>query len=337
MITSAFVAMALYARMLNSYEFGFVDLTRFLYLFIGLGLIVALQIGLNYLSGGASDSGRSTALELGEETQRTLTLPHIPIALAAAIPLALTHPKRDVRAAFLIATPILFVAMTMTATRAMFLAVMGATTVSLFVLRYVAGVPVLRSLFDVILASGSVITAIVLFADTIVTMITTIAGRAVEGGDTEDVYTVLGRLDEYSAAMDGFSKSPLFGQGIGNLFWFPSDYDLVLRLFGTSVPHSHIFFVLGATGLVGFIVYYGLLGMAARKLFAFIAATRVAVPLEKKVVAVSYLSGFLGGFIFTLSSTTFLVIGYSFFLGAFIYFSANAMRFAVTQPATRAG
>lgn len=318
-LVAAFASIAIFATVLSGYSFDAEDCAWLLYCFVLLGVVVAIQVIFNYVTGSVTESGRSTGYLYGEAEQRSLTLPQMPIALSAAIPLALAHPNQRVRGIFMLLAPILVVGIAVTVTRAMVIAVAGGAIASLLILRISGGVHVFRSKADMAVSGAIAIIGLFTFADALLAVLDAILGRTV-GGDIGDENTILGRLDEYSAALEGFALDPLLGQGLGYQFWFPSPYDLQLSILGTAVPHSHFFFVLGAAGLVGVLVYYGLQFGAFRRIALAISREKEG-DIEQKVVCTAFLSGFLGGALFTLSSTTFTVVGYNFFVGAFVYFS----------------
>lgn len=319
MISSAFLLITVFVAILYFYSFNDNDIKWFLYCFIVLGLIVSFQVILVSLAGGYGDTGRATGIVDDEGGQYTLTLPHLPIALSASLPLAFGHPNPAIRKRFLLVLPIIATAIAMTVTRAMVISVILSALFSWFVVIYLTRIRVLRSATDlgVILLLG--IFGLILSFDGAVGLIDAVFDRST-GAVSDDVNTILGRLDEYSAAMDGFVASPFIGQGIGHRFWVTSEYDLALSTIGTPSPHSHLFFILGATGIIGFLLYYSLIASSTLKLINYFRFYRDDSK-ELIVTRLAIQSGFLAGFIFTLSSTTFLTLGYGMFFAAFIYTS----------------
>ncbi len=319
MISSAFLLIPVFVAVLHIYSFNDNDIKRFLYYFIALGLIVSFQVILVSLGGGYGDTGRATGIADVEGSQYTLTLPHLPIALAASLPLAFAHPNSAIRRRFLLILPIIATAIAMTVTRAMVIAVILSGLFSWFVVIYLTKIRILRSASDLGLIFSLGIVSLIISYEGVLALIDAVFERSTVGS-SEDVNTILGRFDEYSAALEGFVSSPLIGQGIGNRFWFSSEYDLALSTLGTPSPHSHFFFILGATGIIGLILYYSLIASSALKLTNYFRFNRDDSQ-ELIVTRLAIQSGFLAGFIFTLSSTTFLTLGYSIFFAAFIYTS----------------
>jgi O-antigen ligase len=132
-----------------------------------------------------------------------------------------------------------------------------------------------------------------------------------------DLGTILGRADEYTAFLEAFISSPVLGKGIGYVAVFPSKFDFTLRDRGITVPHNHLVFFAGTTGIVGMLLYYGVLGATLARLW------RASRQVDEDDVSLALLAGMIGALIsgvaFTLTSTTFTTLSYNLFLAVIIH------------------
>lgn len=134
--------------------------------------------------------------------------------------------------------------------------------------------------------------------------------------------TVFGRMDEYRAFFLTFSETPLFGSGLGTVVTFSSQFDFLLRDRGITLPHSHVFFFLGTTGLVGAGLYYALIGGCAWRLVKRLrAATRDGSTRNAYILS---LGALMTGFLFTLTSTTYSALSYNVTLAALLFISRGS-------------
>jgi O-antigen ligase len=132
-----------------------------------------------------------------------------------------------------------------------------------------------------------------------------------------DVATILGRLDEYAAFVEGFLDSPIFGRGLGHSFIYPSLFDLTLSEVGITVCHNHFFFLAGTTGLVGIALYYSVFVVGMVRHWR--VANGTSLGRETQGYVIGSLGAALAGMLFTLSSTTFTTLSYNLFLAIFLH------------------
>lgn len=290
----------------------------FMISFIFLGMINSLQVIYNYLVGGSADLGRSTLLVSGISTM-TLTLPFLPMTAVAALSLIVAANNRKLYAAAVAIFVVTVIAMALTVTRAMYIATAAGFFCALLLFSLVMRISVVSSLQKLVFLASVFIFLITMFSDVADSMLGAILDRPFDQGSTID-NTVLGRLDEYQAAWIGFAESPITGQGAGYLFFYPSEYDLILSYLGTATPHNHFFFVLGTYGAIGVLLYYGFIFLVGRRVVLDLLNYKNALSKDNAVWLATGASVFVAGFVFTLTSTTYLALGYHLFLGGFAYF-----------------
>ena len=269
-------------------------------------VLAAVVVGNYFLGDQASTAGRST----GIEGDRTLTLPLLPMAGVLSTAWALAAPKGLASRSWSVAALLIAIAIIMTVTRAMLAAYLIGTAVAAGILlwhgdsatRRRTGRRLLAGLFAV-MALGAPLMAQWL--------------DRLDPDSQGDVGTILGRLDEYTAFLDAFIASPLLGKGMGYLATYPSDFDWTLRDTGITVCHSHLFFFAGTTGVVGMVLYYGLLATGLWRLAAKARAVRTD-PLRLGAV-VGMTGAMVAGVLFTLTSTTFTALSYNLFLAVFLF------------------
>jgi hypothetical protein len=300
----------------------------FLASFILLGVIVSLQVIYNYLSGGSADIGRSTGIVSGTSS-KTLTLPFLPMTAVAALAFIIAAPNRKLHAASVIICMITITAMALTVTRGMYFATAAGFLCALFLFGLVMRIPVVGSLQKLAFFAFVFIALATMFSDAADSMLQAILDRPIDQGGTID-NTVLGRLDEYQAAWIGFTESPITGQGVGYIFFFPSEHDLVLSFLGTATPHNHFFFFLGAYGSIGVVLYYGFVFLVGKRIALSLLDYKSHLSKDNAVWLAAGASAFFAGFVFTLTSTTYLALGYHLFLGGIAYFA-----FLLGSSATR--
>ncbi len=149
-----------------------------------------------------------------------------------------------------------------------------------------------------------------------------LSAESVEGGRS-----ILGRVEELRVFGEGFLASPVIGQGIGHQFADPSSVDIVLATVGIALPHSHVAFVAGSTGLIGLLLYYGVVGGALLRAFRLLG--RLKSRPEDFGILLALSAGFGTGVLFTLTSTTYTALSYNYYLA----FALFALRLPWERPA----
>lgn len=310
MLTALPFVMLVVYYLISMQNLGVIQTRRLIMAFGISGVIISGMVVLNYFLGDTSATDfRSTNIE----GSRTLTLPLIPMAGVLFLSLVLTTQRRRTMIVYVALAAICIVAVIMTVTRAMLIAYIVGVAIVLW--RLTSGssnhqrrrVLKLVTIFTVLV----VLLAIPFFSSWL---------NRLDSGNEGDVATILGRFDEYSAFLEGFYSSPIFGQGLGHLFFGRlSLYDLTLSENGITVCHSHFFLLAGATGLVGMLLYYTVIGAGI------VRHWRVSKKMPSVDDSRGYVIGMLGaavaGFTFTLSSTTFTTLSYNLFLAIFLHTS----------------
>lgn len=143
----------------------------------------------------------------------------------------------------------------------------------------------------------------------------------------ESSTTIVGRVEELRVFGEGFLASPVIGQGIGHQFADPSSLDLVLATVGLALPHSHVAFVAGSMGLIGLLLYYGVIGAALVRAARLMA--RLRSQPEEFAVLLALSAGLGTGLLFTLTSTTYTALSYNYYLA----FALFALRLPWERPA----
>jgi hypothetical protein len=136
---------------------------------------------------------------------------------------------------------------------------------------------------------------------------------------TEDIGTLVGRLQEIEAFLQAFYGSPLLGRGLGSRIYNFESIDLALQLGGLTLPHNHLAFFAGTTGLVGIVLYYSVVLSAPLRLC--MSALRGRVSPEHGPMALALGLAGLVGIAFTLSSTTYSTLSYNLTLSIVIFAS----------------
>lgn len=270
------------------------------------GVALGLVVLVNYFAG--SHSGpmmRST----GIEGERSLTLPLLPMGGVLVTSWALGARQGLLARLWGAAAVVMVLAIIMTVTRAMLLAYMIGAATAIFVMLRHGGASMRRLIGQRLLLGVMIVLAL---AAPLVAQWVERLDPTSEG----DVGTILGRLDEYSAFFEAFAASPLLGKGMGYLATYPSDFDYVLRDNGITVCHSHLFFLAGTTGLLGMLLYYGVLVSGWFRLLG--QVKRVAEQPDRLVLIAGMTGAVLAGVLFTLTSTTFTALSYNLFLGVFL-------------------
>jgi O-antigen ligase len=222
---------------------------------------------------------------------------------------ALTAPRGRRARVAAGAAALMFVAILMTVTRAMLLAYLVGALLST-VLLFRRSPRSLRAMMGRRILSGLLISAVLALPFVEQWM------DRVNPASVDDVGTILGRLDEYTAFFHAFVSSPVLGQGMGHLATYPSDFDFILRDEGITVSHSHLFFFAGTTGIVGVLLYYALLGIALMRLWR---RTRAAAETANLTAVAGMAGAGVAGILFTLTSTTFTTLSYNLFLAVLVY------------------
>jgi O-antigen ligase len=270
------------------------------------GVVLAGTIVVNYLVSDLSLLAmRSTAIE----GSRTLTLPLLAMAGVLTVAYALTAPRGWRAWIATGAAALIFAAILMTVARAMLLAYLVGAALSAILLFSRAPRSLRRTICRRFLWSLLVFGVLALsFAQQWL--------NRIDPANVGDVATILGRFDEYRAFYNAFTSSPVLGQGMGYVARYPSDFDFVLRDEGITVCHSHLFFFAGTTGIVGVMLYYGLLGTALLKLWRRVPTLGESANL---VAVCGMVGASIAGIIFTLTSTTFTTLSYNLFLAVLLH------------------
>ena len=133
-------------------------------------------------------------------------------------------------------------------------------------------------------------------------------------GEIENLLTGLGRIEEYYAFFDSFKISPIIGKGIGAIISRENLFDSAL-VEGITIPHSHFFYHLGITGIVGIVFYYHIF----LRIFNHLNNIKKFKNSDMALCYGSILGGITSSFIFTLTSTTFNSPSYCLFI-SFSYY-----------------
>ena len=272
------------------------------------GAVLGVVVIGNFFFGDLSSSAmRSTAIE----GNRTLSLPILPMGAVIALSLSLTNSASHRRYFWAVMTAICVVAILMSVTRAMLGSFLVGASISVTIIFRRLEVPARRKFIRAVAVGVAGITALGI-------PLLSIWLERLDPTSDNDVATVLGRLDEYQAFLDGFMASPIIGQGLGHMFTFPSLFDMMLRENGITVCHSHLFFIAGTTGLLGIILYYFPL---VATFFELVRRTRHTTGgrANEGLGALAGMAGSLvAGILFTLTSTTFTTLAYNLFLAIFL-------------------
>ena len=279
-------------------------------LFVVCAITICIGVYYSYLNIGIGLS--SFSRPTGIEGVMTFTLPILPIACVMTFSRVLTSLTKRKLFINLILFVFIFIAILLTETRGLFLSSLSG--ILLFLIFFVFQAPKgqqLKAYFLVGFLFINIVAFTILFGIGLLE-------RFVDEGDRE-IVTILGRLDEFNAFYNGFQENKIFGKGLGSVFEGYSEFDLSLNLDGLTTCHSHLFFILGTTGIVGAILYYVPIFLSI-----YILLIKPNSKINKlfnselQIVACA----FSAGFIFTLSSTTFNSVVYNLFLG-FLLYSAN--------------
>jgi hypothetical protein len=305
----SFVLLAVY-YLISVQGLGVIKTRRLVMAFGVSGVVISMLVIGNYFLGDTSASDmRSTSIK----GSRTLTLPLIPMAGVLFLSLTLTTRHRRTMLVFATLATICVIAVIMTVTRAMLLAYCAGIAIVFWLL--ITGHSNHHQRRHVFKVLGYFATAVLLLSTPFIAPWLSRLDPESEG----DVGTILGRFDEYAAFLDGFFNSPIFGQGLGHLFVYPSLFDLTLSERGITVCHSHFFFLAGTTGLVGMLLYYTVIGAGIMRHW------KMSRSMSMGDDSVGYVIGMLGaavtGLLFTLSSTTFTTLSYNLFLAIFLHTS----------------
>lgn len=291
-------------------SFRSADLEVVMYAFIASGVVVATAVmWVAVESGGVSSTLRATGT-----VNRTLSLPVLPMAAVAAYALYLTHPRRKVRTFAGIECLACCVGVALGVTRGMLLGVVcgGLTVVAVHLRRK----QLWGGSIATYIVSGAAGAAALSVSSTFVTAWTDRFAMHEEG----NLSTVLFRLDEIRAYLNGFVASPIVGLGLGHKFSAPSRFNLMLN-YGVTNVHNHFAYIAGCTGVVGLYLYYSLLWRTLKTMGGW--ALHGAGKPESCSLALAFGAAALTGLVFTFSSTTFTTIGYNIFLGSMIFFASG--------------
>ncbi|MGQ0703332.1 MAG: O-antigen ligase family protein [Gemmatimonadales bacterium] len=146
----------------------------------------------------------------------------------------------------------------------------------------------------------------------------------------EGISTLVGRVEEFRAFWTEFRQSPLTGQGLGHQFGDPTSSDIGLATVGLTLPHNHLAFVAGTLGVVGLVLYYGVLVGALGRGARLLHRWRREPQVYTLILAI--LAGLGAGLTFTMASTTYTALSYNYFVAFAVY----ALRLRWTSPVVSA-
>jgi O-antigen ligase len=288
-------------------SFDLLDVRRVVWVVTVSGVILAFTIIIVFFVGDLAQFDMR-ASQIADE--RNLSLPLLANAGVLSLCYALTSVRRKRTAlAWAVGAVVILVAVLMTVTRALLMAYLvgAAATVMLLVrraTRSVRGVVIRRLLAGAVLCSLVGIPFVPRWMERI------------SGGDERDIATVLGRLDEYRAFYEAFLSSPLLGQGMGYVVTDSAAVGYQMRTEGVMRPHSSLVFFAGTTGLVGLLLYYGLLSSAFKRLWR----ASYAVGDTDNLALIAGMAGAgIAGVLYTLTSTTYSALSYNIFLGILMF------------------
>lgn len=140
----------------------------------------------------------------------------------------------------------------------------------------------------------------------------------------DPIQTALGRIDEYKAFTGAFLESPVFGAGIGARISQESWHDLTLAEVGITLCHSHFFFFIGTTGVVGVLLYNWVILDALKKL----ARRRLEAAGDPPFQAIYFgmFGAVIAGYTFTLTSTTYSILSYNLAIAVAYYLATTKYR-----------
>lgn len=292
---------------------------------LGRNMIIAacLVAVLIMVVGGApnnSESGRAT----GIDGVRTLIYPVMPMGAVAAFTLLLFSRRH--RAQYGLAFLLCTLAAVLTVTRAMVLTLLVGCVLAILATPFVreagkggkAGGG-MGALLRAVLILGAGTLASTPWWGT--------WAQRISPDSVGDVGTIVGRFEEIMAFLQAFDDSPLLGRGIGSRIFDSQSIDLSLQLQGLTVPHNHLAFFAGTTGLVGLILYYWVVVGAPVRLC--VATLRGRVSANDAPMALALGLAGLVGIAFTLASTTYSTLSYNLVLSIVIFASRT---FPVDRP-----
>jgi hypothetical protein len=294
------------------HSFDLLGVRRLVCVVIVSGVMLACTIIIVYLTGDLEQFDMRSSQIPGE---RNLSLPLLANAGVLSLGYALTSVRRRrTTLAQALGAVVIFVAILMTVTRALLIAYLVGAAVTVMLLvrrstRSVRGVVIRRALAGAVLCSLAGIPFVPQWIERI------------SGRDERDIVTIIGRVNEYRVFYEAFLSSPLLGQGMG---FAVVDYESIwsqMRYGGVARPHSHLFFFAGATGLVGLLLYYGLLSSAFMRLWR---ASYTVRDTDNMALIAGMVGAGIAGILYTLSSTTYNALSYNIFLGI-LMFTASIM------------
>jgi O-antigen ligase len=254
-----------------------------------------------------SESGRAT----GIAGARTLIYPILPMGAVAAFTLFLLEQRHRPRYGF--AFLLCSLAAVLTVTRSMLLTILAGCLLAVLAVPFVRGggkegMAALRRAVSILVAGALASTPW-----------WGIWAKRVSPDSVEDVMTIVGRVEEIAAFKEAFIESPLVGRGIGARIISPQSYDFLLSMQGLTVPHNHLAFFAGTTGLVGMVLYYFVVVGAPVRLL--LKALRRRIPPTDVPMALALGLAGLVGVAFTLASTTYSTFSYNLSLATVIFAS----------------
>lgn len=277
--------------------------------FQAAGYLLASVIVANYFFSDLSDYDMRSAQI---ENDRNLALPLLPSAAVLALSNALTSTRAWPTFTRYLGTVLIVVAILMTVTRAMLVALILGATVT--VLMLVRRAPKATKAVSIRHALAIICLCVVVALPFIPRFVERFSMKRME-----DVQVISGRLDEYQAFFDLFLARPVFGAGLGHVATDPQATSYMLRTQGVARPHSHLFFLAGTTGIVGMVLYYSVLGSALLRLWD--SSRTAGHDIHSLACIVGMVGAGIAGIVYTFTTTMYNTLSYNMFLGALIFLS----------------
>ncbi len=287
-------------------------------------VVAACVVALLIITVGGAPEGAQTSRATGIASggARTLMYPILPMGAVAAFTLLLF--ARHLRARYGLAFLLCTVAAVLTVTRAMILTMLAGCVLA------VLATPFIRTAATQGHRLGALLRAVLIMGTGTLASVpwwSTWAER-ISPDSVDSVGTIVGRFEEISAFLLAFVDSPLLGRGIGSRIFNSESIDLALRLEGLTLPHNHLAFFAGTTGILGLVLYYWVVLSAPFGLC--MAVLRRRVPLADAPMSLALGLAGLVGVAFTLSSTTYSTMSYNLALSIVIFASRT---FPLDRPA----
>lgn len=275
------------------------------------GLLLGAVVILNFFFGDLTDYDMRSAQIEGD---RNLALPLLAMAGVLSLAYALVLRTSILALLSFISTGVIVVAILMTVTRGLLIAfVIGAGATFVLLLASTRKATRLRILGRTFLGVAVLAALALPFAAQWL--------ERLDPADEQDLVTITGRLDEYAAFFNAFLTSPVIGVGMGQIIVDPSSFVYPLGFEGIARCHSHLFFFLATTGIVGLCLYYALTGAAFVKLWK--QCRRATGHVSEQAAAAGLFGAGVAGFVYTMSTTMFNTLSYNIFWAVILYTAWN--------------